>query len=136
MNIKNLKLNFTKKRILAFVFIFVLLGASALLYQIFTTRGANYSWVQTIWSGGASTTAKASHTSNQNDWEHYYSKDTLLSTSTAGELTLTASTSSNIDTTFSVSSSTSNTRFRRNGLFEETEWSELFCAFSMSRWRL
>jgi len=109
MNIKKLKLNLTKKNIFIFVFVFAILGGSALLYQIFTTRGANYSWVQTSWSGGASTTAKARHTNNQTGWTNFYSKDTLLSTSTAGELTLTASTSSNIDTTFSVSSSTSNT---------------------------
>ncbi len=106
---KNLKLNFTKRNILAFVFVFAILGGSALLYQIFTTRGANYSWVQTSWSGGASTTAKASHTNNQTGWTNFYSKDALLSTSTDGQLTLSSSTSSNTDTTFSPASSTSNT---------------------------
>ena len=98
MKITNLKpkkpLHFT----IGFVLVFILLGGSAMLYKIFITKGANYSWLQTDWSGGASTTAVARHTTDQNDWTYYYSKDPLLSTSTAGQLTLSSQTASTTDT--------------------------------------
>lgn len=99
MNLKNLKLNFTKKHIIGFVLVFAVLAGGALMYKIFLTKGANYSWLQTDWSGGASTTAIASHVTDQTGWTKYYSKDTLLSTTTDGQLTLDATTATTTDTT-------------------------------------
>jgi hypothetical protein len=109
MKIKSIKPNFSKKNILAFVLVFAILGGSALVYKILSTKGATYSWLQTSWSGGATTTAKASHLTDQTGWTKYYSKDALLSTSTPGVLSLTSATTSQTDTSFSPASSTNNT---------------------------
>lgn len=109
--IPKLKLNFNKKYILGFMVVFVLIGGSALMYQIFTTKGANYSFSQTSWDGGASTTAMANHNDDQENWEYYYSKDDGVSTSTSGQLTLSAQTASTTDTEtadFNNAESTSN----------------------------
>ena len=109
---KNLKLNFTKKHILIFTLVFVVLGSSALLYKIFITKGANYGWLQTSWLGGASTTAVARHPGDISGWTYYYSKDSLLATSSDSlQLTLASTTASTTDTTdanFNGASSTSN----------------------------
>ena len=100
---------FSVRQALAFLLVFAVLGGGFAFYKSFMVKGATYSWLQTSWTGGATTTAKASHLTDQTGWTKYFSKDTLLSTSTPGVLSLTATTTSSIDTTFSVSSSTSNT---------------------------
>lgn len=88
---------FPRRQTIVFLVVFTLVGGSTILYQILSTRGANYSWFQTSWSGGASTTATASHDTDQNDWDKYYSKDANVSTS-GGQLTLNSATLSMTDT--------------------------------------
>ncbi len=93
-----LGLSFSRRQIIVFILVFGVIGAGV-LYKTLITRGANYSWLQTSWSGGASTTATASHTNNQTGWTYYYSKDSGISAATPGELTLSAQTASTTDTT-------------------------------------
>ena len=91
-------LSFSKRQIVIFVLVFGILGSGAILYKTLLTRGANYGWLQTDWSGGASTTAVARHPGDIDTWTKYSSKDALLSTSTDGQLTLSSQTASTTDT--------------------------------------
>lgn len=90
-----LGLSFSRRQIVAFIIIFGVIGGGV-LYKTLLTRGASYGWLQTDWSGGASTTAIASHTNNQTGWTRFFSKDTNISTSTDGQLSLTATNASTI----------------------------------------
>ncbi|HOZ56435.1 MAG TPA: DUF1566 domain-containing protein [bacterium] len=92
-----LGLSFSRRQIITFIIVFGVIGGGV-LYKTLLTRGANFSWLQTSWSGGASTTAKASHLTDQTGWTKYQSKDALLSTSTEGQLSLTAAIASTTDT--------------------------------------
>jgi len=91
-------LSFSKRQVVIFVLVFGVISGGAVLYKTLLTKGANFSWLQTDWSGGASTTAVASHASDQSGWTKYSSKDPLLSTSTDGQLTLSSQTASTTDT--------------------------------------
>ena len=95
-----LGLSFSRRQIIVFILVFGVIGGGV-LYKTLITRGANFSWLQTSWSGGASTTATASHLTDQTGWTKYQSKDALLSTSTDGQLSLTAAIASTTDTTTS-----------------------------------
>ena len=91
-------LSFSKRQIVIFVLVFGIISGGAILYKTLLTRGANFSWLQTDWSGGASTTAVARHPADIDTWTKYSSKDALLSTSTDGQLTLSSQTASTTDT--------------------------------------
>lgn len=85
------------RKFFVFLLVFVSIAGGAYIYhQGFFAKGASYGWLQTDWL--ASTTAKASHLTDQSGWTQFYSKDTLVSTSTPGQLTLSSATSSTIDT--------------------------------------
>ncbi len=60
---------------------------------------ATYGWVMTDWSGGVSTTAYATHASNQTGWNYIYSKDASVNTNVSGEISLTISLTTSTDTT-------------------------------------
>ena len=92
-----LGLSFSRRQIIVFILVFGVIGGGV-LYKTLITRGANYGWLQTDWSGGASTTAVARHPGDIDTWTKYQSKDTLLSTSTDGQLTLSSQTASTTDT--------------------------------------
>ena len=60
---------------------------------------ATYGWSMTDWSGGASTTIYATHASNQTGWTYFYSKDSSINTSVAGQVSLVISLTTSTDTT-------------------------------------
>ena len=70
----------------------IILAVVGLIYHQSLVRGAVYGWLQTDWSGGASTTATAVHPGDETGWTKYYSKDAVISTSTPGELSLASTT--------------------------------------------
>ncbi len=91
-----------KKRQLTFASLFasivltvVILLATLLLAG--TGRAATFGWIQTDWSGGADTAAIAVHPGNQNNWNKYYSKDSLISAGN-GSVSLSIVTSTITDT--------------------------------------
>ena len=49
----------------------------------FIAQGATFTWTQTSWSGGSSTD-KANHSSNQNNWNKYDSKDSNITAVNGG----------------------------------------------------
>jgi hypothetical protein len=50
-----------------------------------------FSWQQTSWTTGASSTAMATHANNQSGWTRYSSSTANIATTTGGAITLTAS---------------------------------------------
>ena len=109
-------LSFSKRQVVIFVLVFGVISGGAVLYKTLLTKGANFSWLQTDWSGGASTTAVASHASDQSSWTKYSSKDPLLSTSTDGQLTLSSQTASTTDTaTADFNAGTASNTYVENG---------------------
>ena len=93
-----MKIKKFKKFILLGVLVFAIIGA-VIFYHFQIVRSAVYGWVQTDWSGGASTTAVASHPGDETGWTNYYSKDDVISTSTPGEISLSSTTASWVETT-------------------------------------
>lgn len=83
-----------KKFVLIFILIIAAIIAAIIFYQKLTARGASYGWVQTDWSGGASTTAAAVHPGDETGWTYYYSADDAISTTTPGEISLASTTAS------------------------------------------
>ena len=61
-------------------------------------KAATYSWNQTDWITGADIAAVATHTLNQTGWQKFYSKDDNVNVETAGEIKLTSTTSTIVDT--------------------------------------
>ena len=109
-------LSFSKRQVVIFVLVFGILGGGAILYKTLLTRGASYGWLQTDWSGGASTTAVARHPGDIDTWTKYSSKDPLLSTSTDGQLTLSSQTASTTDTaTADFNAGTASNTYVENG---------------------
>jgi len=70
-----------------------------LLYQTFSARSASYSWFQTDWSGGASTTAVARHPGDTSGWTKFQSKDAVVDAGTPGQVSLSSTTASWVETT-------------------------------------
>ena len=60
---------------------------------------ATYGWAMTDWSGGASTTIYATHESDRSGWTYFYSKDSSINTSVAGEVSLVIAITTSTDTT-------------------------------------
>ena len=81
-----------------YILVFIIIGAF-IFYHFQIVRSAVYGWVQTDWSGGASTTAVALHPGDETGWTNYYSKDDVISTSTPGEISLSSTTASWVETT-------------------------------------
>lgn len=79
---------FSLTAITALIIITVAAGliSSFLFPEVFKTRAASYGFIQTDWSGGSST-ATALHPGDQTNWNKYFFKDNV-STSTPGELSL------------------------------------------------
>ncbi len=61
-------------------------------------KAATYSWNQSDWITGADIAAIATHTLNQTGWSKFYSKDANVNVGTAGEVKLTSTTSTIVDT--------------------------------------
>ena len=61
-------------------------------------KAATYSWNQSDWITGADIAAVATHTLNQTGWAKFYSKDANVNVGTAGEVKLTSTTSTIVDT--------------------------------------
>lgn len=68
------------------------------VYKNFSARSASYSWFQTNWSGGASTTALARHPGDTSGWTKFQSKDSVVTASTTGQISLASTTASWNDT--------------------------------------
>ena len=81
----------------AVVLLLALVGSHFFWYQPSLIQAATYTWVQTDWSGGASTTATAVHPDNQTGWSYYSSASSTLSIGT--ELSLSTVASSTTQTT-------------------------------------
>ena len=79
----------------ALILILTVVASSFFWYHPQPALGATYTWFQTDWSGGATTTA-AVHPANQTGWTRYYSASSTLSIGT--ELTLSATASSTTQT--------------------------------------
>lgn len=78
----------------------VVVVAVVLSVFIFSAKGATFGWFQTDWSGGADTNAVANHTSNQNGWTKFFSKDANVDvTTTPGEAKITQTQNSYVTTT-------------------------------------
>jgi len=76
--------------------IFVLV--SSLIYPLSVVKAATYNFTQASWVGGVDTVTTANHTSNQSDWDKYYSKSSGVNAGT--DITVIAQTaSSTIDFT-------------------------------------
>src|SRR3972149_2942407 len=61
---------------------FILLCVPGPLYA------SNYNWIQSDWSGGADTSAVATHPGDQAGWTRFYSKDPYVRTSIPGEASI------------------------------------------------
>ncbi|MCD6412159.1 helix-turn-helix domain-containing protein, partial [bacterium] len=72
---------------LALILLSFLLLSSFFWYLPPSTKAATYQFIQTDWSGGATSTV-AIHPDNQTGWNYYQSASNYLSTSTSGELSL------------------------------------------------
>ncbi|HAS00147.1 MAG: hypothetical protein US57_C0002G0052 [Candidatus Moranbacteria bacterium GW2011_GWC2_37_73] len=60
-------------------------------------KSATFGWLQTDWSGGIDAVATAIHTSNQNGWIKFFSKDDDVDTS-SGEIKISSTTDSFVTT--------------------------------------
>jgi len=97
-----------KKIIYYAVFFFAVVGLAAGIVLFFERAGnikaATFGWLQTDWSGGASTTAFANHANDQSGWNKFYSKSANVDTS-GGEVKLSvvaATTTYTTDTDFNA----------------------------------
>lgn len=68
------------------------LFVSLIMPFISSTSAATYSFIQTDWSGGASTTATSTHSNDRTGWNKFYSKDSNIDA--GAELTLTTTSTS------------------------------------------
>jgi len=75
------------QEIVAVVLLLALIGSNFFWYQPSLIQAATYTWVQTDWSGGASTTATAVHPDNQTGWNYYYEKGEDVEATTSVSLT-------------------------------------------------
>ncbi len=82
--------------------VLILVGAIG-LFNMFKPGNAwaasVYSWTQTDWTCGADTSNFPVHPTNQATWCKYFSKDSSVSTSTAGTVTLNSGSSAFTDNT-------------------------------------
>ncbi len=80
------------KKIIWSLVVVLALGALGAFYHFSLVRATVYGWVQTDWSGGASTTTTAAHPGDETGWTKYYSKDAVVSTATSGQISLSSTT--------------------------------------------
>lgn len=92
-----------KVRLLTYSFssTFTSLIVALIVVQLFfgagKSQGATFGWLQNNWSGGADTVATANHSSNQNGWTKFFSKDANVAVS-ASSATLSATSNAWTDT--------------------------------------
>jgi len=70
----------------------------SLLLNIFTVQAATYGWIQTDWSGGASSTATAVHPGDETGWKKFSTSTNISFLSNSTVLQMTSSTSYVTDT--------------------------------------
>jgi hypothetical protein len=70
--------------VVSHLFVFM---AGFVAYKSLTSEGATFGWVQSDWTGGA-TSNTADHTDDQTGWSEYSGKDDNVDTSTLGEISL------------------------------------------------
>ena len=87
----------------AVVVLIALVSTALILRQFSPSRAATYNWVQSSWTGGASTTATASHTnvSDRTNWDKYQSASSNMTIGSNLSITpTTASTTHTLDGDF------------------------------------
>jgi hypothetical protein len=96
------------------VVLLLIITASTLIFlkNYTDTRAATYNWTQNSWTNGASTTATALHSVDNDNWSYYQSADANLSASStvgimAGIATLTHTSSTDFALGIGVGVSTS-----------------------------
>jgi uncharacterized protein (TIGR02145 family) len=88
-----------KRKIIIIGLALVLAGGLFWAWQGTGVRSASWSFIQTDWSGGASTTAVAVHPGDAEGWDYYYSADSAVATDTPGQISLASTTSEWTQTT-------------------------------------
>jgi uncharacterized protein (TIGR02145 family) len=88
---KNIREKFFKCRkgriVMFFAYGVLAIGIGMLIQKSLTSEGATFGWVQSDWTGGA-TSNTADHADDQTGWSEYSSKDPNVDTSTPGEISL------------------------------------------------
>src|SRR3990170_731135 len=101
---------------------FILLCVPGPLYA------SNYNWIQSDWSGGADTSAVATHPGDQAGWTRFYSKDPYVRTSIPGEASIFPQPASIIQTAdlndFDRGTLTNTLRLVGNGGYVSTTYQE------------
>lgn len=69
-----------RKRVLFFVLALALIIIGSIYRHELKVIAASYTWTQTDWSGGASTSAAAIHPGDQSGWNKYYSASQVETT--------------------------------------------------------
>jgi len=95
------RVRFYSKTAFAGILICTIITSSVLYFMMpgkDFTKAATHSWNQTDWITGADIAAIATHTLNQTGWQKFYSKDDNVNVGTAGEVKLTSTTSTIVDT--------------------------------------
>jgi hypothetical protein len=83
---------------------------TSFIFPRFGAEAATFTFVQTDWSGGASTTATANHASNRTGWTYFFSKDDSIrntATSVTAHSTISKTQTNNTDFTAGTASFTS-----------------------------
>ncbi|MBP9732308.1 MAG: fibronectin type III domain-containing protein [Candidatus Magasanikbacteria bacterium] len=74
-----------------FCFVFIRLGM-LIFYNLSTPAdAATFGWIQTNWSGGVSTTAAGTHSTDRTGWTTYVSSTQLNTTISSGDITISTS---------------------------------------------
>jgi uncharacterized protein (TIGR02145 family) len=90
--------NLRHKRLVYLVAIILVLGAGTYIFKSYMARGAVFSFTQTDWSGGSDLLAFLQHPGDQTGTTKFASKDDNVQIGTAGEISLSATTSSLTET--------------------------------------
>ena len=72
--------------------------SSFIFPAVFQSQAATYTWTQTDWSGGA-TSSVAAHPGDQDGWKWYESKDSNIQIDGSGNITLESTSQEIVDTT-------------------------------------
>ncbi|HRH23265.1 MAG TPA: hypothetical protein PK295_01390, partial [Candidatus Magasanikbacteria bacterium] len=74
-----------------FCFVFIRLGMLIFFNHSTPADAATFGWVQTTWTGGVSTTATATHSTNRSGWTTYTSSTQVNTTISSGDITISTS---------------------------------------------
>lgn len=80
------------QEVVALLLLISIVASGLFFRQTTPSLAATYYWVQTDWSGGATTTT-AVHPTNQTGWTKFYEKDDNIDDGTVGQIGLSTSTS-------------------------------------------